>query len=60
MIGTNEPKPLFAPLYARWKVQKKDKTHYDYFCSNCATKSRFKKSPYCPNCGRQMIDEERG
>ena len=39
---------------ATWIRQRADKTHYNYFCSECGCKSEFRKGNYCPNCGAKM------
>ena len=46
------------PREAYWQAVKTDKSHYNYFCSNCKAKSRFRKSPFCPMCGYRMIEKE--
>lgn len=43
-------------IVAYWIRTRKDKTHYDYKCSNCGKKSRFYKSIFCPSCGFRMAD----
>ncbi len=37
-----------------WIVDKVNKHHYHYYCHHCGFKSRYKKSNYCPDCGRKM------
>ena len=44
---------------AHWIAKKRDSSHYDYICDHCESKSRFRKTPYCPICGYRMIEEER-
>lgn len=39
---------------AYWIKKKVDKRHYHYFCSKCGCCSKYKKSNYCPDCGRKM------
>ena len=46
------------PKEAYWLMKKTDKTHRDYFCSNCKNKQRFRKTPFCPMCGYRMIEKE--
>jgi len=43
---------------AYWIRKKEDKSHYSYYCSNCNTKSRFRMSKYCPECGYKMVKGE--
>lgn len=37
-----------------WIKKKVDDHHYHYFCSKCGCCSKYKKSNYCPDCGRKM------
>lgn len=37
-----------------WIKKKVDYRHYHYFCSKCGCCSKYKKSNYCPDCGRKM------
>lgn len=43
---------------AYWIRKKTDKSHYNYYCSHCNTKSRFRMSKYCPECGYKMFKGE--
>ena len=44
---------------AYWIRKQVDKRHYHYFCSKCGCCSKYKKSNYCPDCGRKMeVDHE--
>ena len=45
-------KPETATSY--WVAEKVDKSHYHYYCNNCGCESKYKKSKYCPDCGRKM------
>lgn len=37
-----------------WVPEKIGKRHYHYHCNNCGCCSKYKKSNYCPDCGRKM------
>ena len=39
---------------AYWIKKQIDYRHYHYFCSKCGCCSKYKKSNYCPDCGRKM------
>ena len=41
------------PLY-KWLPKKVDESHYHYYCENCNFRSKYFKSRYCPECGKQM------
>ena len=56
MFEIQRPKPIVREAF--WISKKTDKYHYNYFCSNCQNKSRFRKTPFCPMCGFRMIEEE--
>ena len=40
-----------------WVRTQLDKTHYRYSCYECKKSSRFYKFPYCPFCGRRMVED---
>ena len=39
---------------AFWMPKKVDASHYHYYCSNCNFRSKYFKSKYCPECGKEM------
>lgn len=44
---------------AHWIKKQVDYRHYHYFCSKCGCCSKYKKSNYCPDCGRKMQKGEK-
>lgn len=39
---------------AKWISEKVDDRHYHYLCSHCLCVSKYKKSNFCPDCGKRM------
>lgn len=39
---------------AQWIRKRVNEHHYHYYCSKCDCCSKYKKSAYCPDCGRKM------
>ena len=39
-----------------WVRIKIDKRHYHYSCKKCNAVSKYKKTKFCPNCGRVMLN----
>ena len=37
-----------------WVAKKVDASHYHYYCNNCNFRSKYFKSKYCPECGKEM------
>lgn len=50
---------IHKPKEAFWIGKRVDKYHYTYVCSNCKSKSKFRKSPYCPICGYRMLEDDK-
>ena len=57
MFEIQRPKPQIKEAF--WIGKRVDKYHYTYVCSNCKSKSKFRKSPYCPICGYRMLEGEK-
>ena len=43
---------------SKWVREKMDERHYHYICEKCGSVSRYRKTPYCPMCGRLMLNSE--
>lgn len=39
-----------------WVGVRVDDHHYHYVCKNCNRESKYRKSVFCPNCGRVMLN----
>lgn len=40
-----------------WVRTQRDKTHYQYTCTNCHKTNRHHKYTYCPFCGSRMVTD---
>lgn len=56
--GFDSARKMYANLPGKWVRKKVDKRHYHYFCSKCGCCSKYRKSNFCPDCGRRMKEGE--
>ena len=52
--------PSYSGSQGKWIPIRRDKTHYDYYCSECGHKIPYRKEKVCPNCGADMRCKEGG
>ena len=45
---------------AHWISEKHGVSHYVYVCDHCNGRSRYIKSRFCPHCGYEMIEKDKG
>lgn len=39
---------------AKWKLRQTEDGYIELVCDACGCNARFRKTRYCPNCGRRM------
>lgn len=49
-----EQEPNKNPDISYWVRIRLDRNHFAYECERCKAVQKYKKTPYCPICGRVM------
>jgi rubrerythrin len=52
--GYDLARKIYGKTPGEWIRKKINDRHYHYVCSRCGCTSKYKKSNYCPDCGRPM------